>query len=89
MKEIKPIDLLNTPGHEVAGWIEEIGDSVPVNLLEKGDLVAVFGGYGCRTCIYCKGGDKQMCTYAKWPGLSSFDGGYSEFILVPSYRFLV
>ena len=30
-----------------------------------------------------------MCIYAKWPGLSSFDGGYSKYILVPSYRFLV
>ena len=88
-KEIIPIDLPKTPGHEVAGWVEEIGDSVPLNLFMKGDLVAVFGGWGCGTCIYCKGGDEQMCIYAKWPGLSSFDGGYSEFILVPSYRFLV
>jgi len=88
-KEIIPINLPKTPGHEVAGWVEEIGDSVPLNLLEKGGLVVVFRGLGCGTCIYCKGGDEQMCKYAKWPGLSSFDGGYSEFILVPSYRFLI
>ena len=88
-KEIIPINLPKTPGHEVAGWVEEIGDSVPLNLLEKGDLVVVFGGLGCGTCIYCKGGDEQMCKYAKCPSLSSFDGGYSEFILVPSYRFLI
>ena len=73
----------------MAGWVEEIGDSVPLNLLEKGVLVVVFGGLGCGTCIYCKGGDEQMCKYAKWPSLSSFDGGYSEFILVPSYRFII
>jgi len=54
-KEVIPIDLPKTPGHEVAGWIEETGDSVPVNLLKKGDLVAVFGGWGCGICIYCKG----------------------------------
>ena len=88
-KEIIPINLPKTPGHEVAGWVEEIGDSVLLNLLEKGDLVVVFGGWGCGTCINCKGCDEQMCKYAKWPGLSSFDGGYSEFILVPSYRFLI
>src|SRR6476659_7747304 len=88
-KEVIPIDLPKTPGHEVAGWVKEIGNSVPLNLFEKGDLVAVFGGWGCGICIYCKGGDEQMCKYAKWPGLSSFDGGYSEYILVPSYRFLV
>jgi len=88
-KEVIPIDLPKTPGHEVAGWVDEIGNSVPLDLLKKGDLVAVFGGWGCGTCFYCKGGDEQMCIYAKWPGLSSFDGGYSEFILVSSYRFLV
>jgi len=27
-KEVIPIDLPKTPGHEVAGWVEEIGDSV-------------------------------------------------------------
>ena len=52
-------------------------------------MVVIFGGWGCGTCIYCKRGDEQMCSFAKWPGLSSFDGGYSEFILVPSYRFLI
>ncbi len=88
-KNIIPIDLPKTPGHEIAGWVEETGNSVPSNLLHPGDVVVIFGGWGCGTCIYCKGGDEQMCVFAKWPGLSSFDGGYSEFLLVPSYRFLV
>jgi alcohol dehydrogenase, propanol-preferring len=88
-KDLIPLNLPKTPGHEVAGWVEEIGNSVPPNVLQSGDLVAVFGGWGCGTCIYCKGGDEQMCIFAKWPGLSFFDGGYSEFILVPSYRFLI
>jgi NADPH:quinone reductase-like Zn-dependent oxidoreductase len=35
-----------TPRHEVAGWVEEVGDSVPQEILEKGDLVAIFGGGG-------------------------------------------
>ncbi|MGN6559488.1 MAG: NAD(P)-dependent alcohol dehydrogenase [Candidatus Nitrosocosmicus sp.] len=88
-KDVIPIELPKTPGHEVAGWVEETGNSVPSDLLEPGDLVAIFGGWGCGACFYCKSGDEQMCSFAKWPGLSSFDGGYSEFILVPSYRFLV
>jgi propanol-preferring alcohol dehydrogenase len=30
-----------------------------------------------------------MCQFAKWPGLSEYDGGFSEYLLVPSYKFLV
>jgi propanol-preferring alcohol dehydrogenase len=88
-KDLIPLNLPKTPGHEVAGWVEETGKSVPADLLKSGDLVAVFGGWGCGMCFYCKSGDEQICSFARWPGLSSFDGGYSEYILVPSYRFLV
>lgn len=84
-----PLSLPKTPGHEISGWIEEIGSSVPENILKKGDLVAVFGGWGCGLCLYCKKGDEEMCIMPRWPGLSQYDGGFSEYILVPSYRFLV
>jgi propanol-preferring alcohol dehydrogenase len=84
----QPLDLPKTPGHEIAGWVEETGVSVPERI-KRGDLVAVFGGWGCGYCVYCKRGDEQMCQDAKWPGLSKYDGGFSEYVLVPSYRFLV
>lgn len=88
-KDAIPLALPMTPGHEVAGWVEELGDSVPPGLFNPGDLVAVFGGWGCGACPICKRGDEQMCPIAKWPGLSQHDGGYSQYILVPSYRFLI
>jgi alcohol dehydrogenase, propanol-preferring len=89
-KDIIPIHLPITPGHEVAGWIEELGNSVPKGVLDIGDLVAVFGGWGCGICFYCKNGDEQLCINPKWPGLSSWnDGGFSQYIIVPSYRFLI
>jgi alcohol dehydrogenase, propanol-preferring len=89
-KDVLPLKLPKTPGHEVAGWIEEIGESVPeIAEMKEGDLVAVFGGWGCGICIYCKRGDEQLCNFPRWPGLSAYDGGYSEYILVPSYRFLI
>ncbi|HXT84330.1 MAG TPA: alcohol dehydrogenase catalytic domain-containing protein, partial [Verrucomicrobiae bacterium] len=88
-KNVIPLHLPKTPGHEIAGWVEETGKAVPPNLIQSGDLVAVFGGWGCGTCFFCKNGDEQMCNFAKWPGLSSFDGGYSEYVLVPSYRFVI
>lgn len=83
-----PLKLPTIPGHEIAGWVEETGPSVP-NTIKKGDLVAVFGGWGCGYCVYCRRGDEQMCQEAKWPGLSEYSGGFSEFISIPSYRFLV
>jgi propanol-preferring alcohol dehydrogenase len=83
-----PLNLPKTPGHEISGWVEETGTSVPRSI-KKGDLVVVFGGWGCGFCFYCKRGDEQMCQAAKWPGLSEYDGGFSEYLLVPSYRFLI
>jgi len=82
-----PVKLPLTVGHETAGYVEEVGESVKG--LAKGDVVAVFGGWGCGVCINCKGGDEQLCMHARWPGLSQFDGGYAEYMHIPSYRFLI
>jgi propanol-preferring alcohol dehydrogenase len=88
-KDAIPLSLPRTPGHEIAGWIEETGDSVPEGMFERGDTVAVFGGWGCGVCTICKRGDEQMCPNARWPGLSQYDGGYAQYVFVPSYRFLI
>lgn len=82
-----PVRLPLTVGHETAGSVEELGESVEG--LERGDTVAVFGGWGCGICQACKSGDEQLCISPTWPGLSKYDGGYAEYMLVPSYRFLV
>ena len=82
-----PVKLPITIGHETAGIVEEIGDSVQG--LVKGDVVAVFGGWGCGICQACKSGDEQLCISPRWPGLSQYDGGYAEYMYIPSYRFLV
>jgi alcohol dehydrogenase, propanol-preferring len=83
-----PLNLPVTPGHEIAGWVEEIGNAVPKDFIQKGDMVAVFGGWGCGVCLYCKNGNEQCCPVAKWPGIVK-DGGFSEYLLVDSYRFLI
>ena len=87
-KNTIPPQLPIIPGHEIAGWVEEIGDFVLKEFLQKGDVVAVFGGWGCGVCIYCKDGDEQICSYAQWPGLMK-NGGFAEYVLIDSYRFLV
>jgi alcohol dehydrogenase, propanol-preferring len=51
-------------------------------------MAAVFGGWGCGVCLHCKNGDEQCCPVGKWPGIVK-DGGFSEYLLVDSYRFLV
>jgi propanol-preferring alcohol dehydrogenase len=70
-----PLSLPITPGHEIVGRIEEIGNAVPQRFLKKGDAVAVSGGWGCGMCAYCKGGDEQSCFYANWPGIMTNGGG--------------
>jgi len=49
---------------DLAGWIEEMGELVPDSaLMNKGDLVAIFGGWGCGICKYCKGGNEHFVTF--------------------------
>ena len=54
-REYLDLELPCTPGHEIAGWVEEVGYSVPENFIKKGDLVVVYGGQGCGICSQCKG----------------------------------
>jgi alcohol dehydrogenase, propanol-preferring len=87
-KDSIPLKLPIIPGHEIAGRVEEIGNAVPKQFVQKDDMVAVYGGWGCGVCIYCKSGDEQSCTYANWPGIMT-NGGFAEYMAVDSYRFLV
>lgn len=69
------------PGHEVAGVIDEVGDSV--SRWKKGDRVGVgwHGGHD-STCPACREGDFLNCENEKVSGLS-FDGGYQDYMVVP------
>ena len=53
-KKSIPLNLPITPGHEIAGRIEVIGNSVPQQFLKKGDAVAVFGGWGSECALTVK-----------------------------------
>jgi propanol-preferring alcohol dehydrogenase len=74
-------------GHENAGVVAAVGGGV--TSIHEGDVVAVFGGWGCGQCDYCVTGHEQLCENPQWAGLSSHDGGYAEYLLVPHERYLV
>ena len=87
-KDYHPLTFPMTPGHEIAGTVEKIGDLVPKTAgLAEGDQVVVVGGWGDGTCRLCQAGNTQICGHGKWPGFS-FYGGYAEFIPVP-YEYLI
>ena len=85
-KEPPPFTL----GHEVAGWVEEVGTGVPK--FQKGDAVAVNPSWAsCGRCHMCRSGEENHCLYQKGiraPGVG-YDGGHAPYVLVPDARFLV
>jgi propanol-preferring alcohol dehydrogenase len=77
-----------TPGHEIAGSVEELGAGVPPGAnLAIGDQVIVVGGWGDGTCRQCRLGNEQICGHGVWPGFGPY-GGYGEFVPVP-YKYLI
>ena len=74
-----------TPGHEVVGKVEKIGESVKD--VQIGDTVLVYPWIGCGKCSTCEKGDTNLCETPKSLGVFQ-DGGYAEQILVPDYKFL-
>lgn len=75
-----------TLGHENTGYVARLGPDA--SGLEMEEPVAVYGGWGCGTCRFCRRGEEQLCDITKWVGLGSA-GGYAEFLLVPHSRYLV
>jgi alcohol dehydrogenase len=70
-----------TPGHEIAGAIEAIGDAVLP--WQVGDRVAIgwSGGY-CGYCPSCRRGDFMFC-HQNWVTGATFSGGFAEKVIVP------
>src|SRR6202451_2236220 len=75
------IEYPRSPGHEVAGIIDELGAGV--SAWKKGQRVGV-GWHGGQdgTCPSCRRGDFRNCRNLKIPGIS-YDGGYEQYMLAP------
>src|SRR5437763_5298274 len=79
---ISKIDHLPlTLGHEVAGYVEQVGRDV-TNVLPR-DRVCVHYLVHCGTCEFCVRGLEQFCRSGQLIGRHR-DGGYAEFIKVPA-----
>jgi propanol-preferring alcohol dehydrogenase len=74
-----------TPGHEIVGTVEDIGDSV--SGISKGDQVLVFPWIGCGECPACKVENENLCDAPRSMGVFQ-DGGYSDYALIPNSKYL-
>lgn len=76
------IQYPRVPGHEVAGLVDLVGESV--TNWKKGDRVGVgwHGGHDF-VCDHCRRGDFAMCVTRKITGID-FDGGYAEYMIAPA-----
>ena len=74
-----------TPGHEVVGTVEQIGDSVKG--VSNGDDVLVFPWIGCGQCPACGAGNENLCDTPRSMGIFQ-DGGYSDRMLIPHHKYL-
>lgn len=73
-------ELPLTPGHEVAGVIEQVGEGVSADRI--GQRVCLHYLSTCGTCSHCSRGIGQFCAEVAMIG-KDVDGGYAEYIVVP------
>jgi propanol-preferring alcohol dehydrogenase len=79
--DIKVPRLPITPGHEVAGIVEKVGNGV--SSFQPGDRVCLHYLATCGVCHYCLSGNEQFCAAGQMIGKDR-DGGYAEYIVMPA-----
>jgi propanol-preferring alcohol dehydrogenase len=76
-----PARLPCTLGHEVAGTVEACGGGVTG--FHPGDRVCLNYLVTCGACEYCRAGQDPFCIHGEMIGKHR-DGGFAEFVCVPS-----
>jgi propanol-preferring alcohol dehydrogenase len=77
-----------TPGHEIAGTVESLGEEAAKEEIDKNEKVIVYPWIGEGLCPACRVGQENLCDKPRSLGVYT-DGGYAEYVLVPSYKYLV
>lgn len=72
-------------GHELAGFVERVGDEK--GPFVPGDPVLVVPYLECGVCIACRSGKGNCCTNMRVLGVH-LDGGMREFMIVPTNHLL-
>lgn len=75
--EKSQVTLPYTPGHENAGWVQEIGSGV--SNVAVGDTVIVHPFISCGLCLPCRMGDDMHCHNGSFPGINR-DGGFADLL---------
>ena len=84
--EIHPPRLPLTPGHQVVGVVDALGEDV--DGVRVGQRVGVPWLYStCGECRYCRSGDENLCERAMFTGFD-VDGGFAEAMLADA-RFVL
>jgi alcohol dehydrogenase, propanol-preferring len=77
--DIHPPHLPITPGHQVVGVLDALGQGVENHNL--GERVGVPWLYSaCGSCDFCRRGQENLCPQARFSGFHH-DGGYAEYML--------
>jgi alcohol dehydrogenase, propanol-preferring len=75
-----------TPGHEIAGVVESLGEQAEG--FDKNEKVLVYPWIGEGLCPACRIGEENLCDKPRSLGIYT-DGGYAQYVLVPSFKYLV
>lgn len=73
------VKLPVTPGHEISGTIQEVGDRV--KKFRKGDRVSSLIYDPCGKCEFCISGNENLCPSKRTYG-ELLNGAYSQFVKV-------
>ena len=77
--DITPPVIPVTPGHQVVGYVDDIGPGI--TQYKMGDRVGVPWFYdACGTCFFCLSGNENLCPHARFTGFH-VDGGFGEYML--------
>jgi len=66
------------PGHQIVGYVEEVGPEIPSSFAISDRVGIPWLGWTDGDCVYCRSNRENLCDRARFTGYT-IDGGYAEF----------